>query len=42
MQKKRLVVKDKKLQDVVRTAEKKVIKRNFLELLKRAARTISD
>lgn len=42
MPKKRLAVRDKKLQEVVKTAEKKVIKRNFLELIRRAARTISD
>lgn len=42
MPKKRLVVRDKKLREIVKNNEKKTMKRNFLELLRRAARTIED
>jgi len=42
MKKKRFAIKDKRLRSVIRTSEKKILKRNFFELLRRAARTISD
>ena len=42
MGKKRLIIRDKKLREIVKSNEKKVMKRNFLELLRRAARTIED
>jgi len=42
MPKKRLVIRNKKLRESIKNEEKKVMKRNFIELLRRAARTISD
>lgn len=41
MKKKRLVVKDSELRAAIKSIEAKRTRRNFLELLRRAARTIS-
>ena len=42
MKKKRLMVKDKKLQELLKKTERKNIKKDFLELLKRATQSIKD
>ena len=42
MTKKRLSVKNRKLREQIKAEDKKIMKRNFLELLRRSARTITD
>jgi hypothetical protein len=40
MVKKRLIVKDKKIKSLIKKRDRTIERRNFLELLRRAARTI--